>query len=85
MWVVTKEKANGAHDTLTIDVRDPAGNVLEELGTYSNLSESTTYRRHYFDMSAYRGKTIRIAFTSAPDRGAPTWFLLDDVELGARY
>jgi subtilisin family serine protease len=85
LWVVTKERAGSANDVLTIDVRDAAGNILEELGTYSNLSESNTYRRHQFDMSAYRGKTIRIGFTSAPDRGAPTWFLLDDVELGARY
>jgi hypothetical protein len=85
LWVVTKERGDAAHDVLKIDVRDAAGNVLEELGTYSNLSESETYRRRYFDMTAYRGKTIRVAFTSAPDRGAPTWFLLDDVELGARY
>ncbi len=83
--VVTKERGDTADDVLKVDVRDAAGKVLEELGTYSNLSESSTYRRRYFDMSAYRGKTIRVAFTSTRDRGAPTWFLLDDIELKARH
>lgn len=85
LWVVTKERGDAADDVLKVDVRDAAGNVLEELGRYSNLSESKTYRRRYFDMSAYRGKTIRVAFTSTRDRGASTWFLLDDIELNARH
>jgi hypothetical protein len=83
LWVVTRERGDDAHDVLRIDVRDAAGKVLEELGTYSNLSDSSTYRRRSFDMSAYRGKTIRVAFSSTRDHGAPTWFLLDDVELNA--
>ena len=85
LWVITKEHGDTADDVLKVDVRDVAGNVLEVLGTYSNLSESKTYRQHSFDMSAYRGKTIRVAFTSTADHGAPTSFLLDDVELNARH
>ena len=84
LWVVTKERGDRAEDVLRIEVRDVAGKVLEELGTYSNLSESSTYRHRRFDMSAYRGKTIRVAFVSTRDHGATTWFLLDDVELRAR-
>lgn len=85
LWVITKENDNTPDDVLKVDVRDAAGNVLQVLGTYSNLSESKTYRQHSFDMTAYRGKTIRVAFTSTADRGAPTWFLLDDVALNARH
>jgi hypothetical protein len=85
LWVVTKERGERADDVLVIDVRDAAGKVLEELGTYSNLSESTTYRQRQFDMTRYRGKTIRVAFTSKRDNGATTWFLLDDIELNARH
>jgi hypothetical protein len=84
LWVVTKERGDRAEDVLKIEVRDAAGKVLEVLGTYSNLSDSSTYRQRHFDMSAYRGKTIRVAFTSTRDHGATTWFLLDDVELRAR-
>jgi subtilisin family serine protease len=85
LWVVTKENDNTPDDVLKVEVRNAAGNVLQVLGTYSNLSESKTYRQHSFDLSAYRGKTIRVSFTSTADRGQPTRFLLDDVELNAQH
>lgn len=83
LWVVTAEHKMTADDVLTVEVRDAAGSVLETVGTFSNLDESSTYVRRQVDMTRYAGKTIRISFTSSADHGAPTWFLLDDVELSA--
>jgi hypothetical protein len=36
-----------------------------------------------FDLTRYRGATIRISFTGVQGHGPPTWFLLDDVALNA--
>ena len=83
LWVITAEHKGAADDLLTVEVRDAAGNLLETLGTLSNLDESSSYVQKNFDMSKYRGQTIRLAFKSNADNGAPTWFLLDDVELNA--
>ncbi len=81
LWIVTKDKKSSADDLIKVEIRDNAGNVLETLGTFSNLDASPGYLLRNFDASAYRGKTIRVAFTVAQDAGAPTWFLLDQVQL----
>lgn len=83
LWVVTTERADTPQDVLKVELRDADGNVLELLGTFSNRDESESYKRRYFDLSAYRGRTVRVGFTSTRDQGAPTWFLVDDVELNA--
>jgi subtilisin family serine protease len=81
LWVSTKNKKKSADEVLTVEIRDASGVLLETLGTYSNLDACATYVEREFDVSRYRGKTIRIAFTGVQDQGPPTWFLLDDVAL----
>ena len=60
---------------------DKNGVLLETVGTFSNLDESPTYIKRRFDVSRYRGATIRIAFKGVQHQGPPTWFLLDDAAL----
>ena len=79
--IVTKNPKRTADDVLTVEIRDSAGKLLETLGTYSNLDASPTYLLQRFDVSAYRGKSIRVSFTGIQSQGPPTWFLLDDVAL----
>jgi Subtilase family/Peptidase inhibitor I9 len=81
LWVVTKDKKPSANDVLTIEFRDGAGVLLETLGTFSNLDANPTYAQRRFDVTRYRGTTIRISFTGIQSQGPPTWFLLDDVGL----
>ncbi|HVS30061.1 MAG TPA: S8 family peptidase [Thermoanaerobaculia bacterium] len=81
LWVVTKNTKPVVNDTLTIEIRDPAGKLLETLATFSNVDASPTYGRRQFDVSRYRGASIRISFTAIQRPGPPTWFLLDDVNL----
>ncbi|HET7711608.1 MAG TPA: S8 family peptidase, partial [Thermoanaerobaculia bacterium] len=81
LWIVTQNKKSAATDKLTVEIRNAAGVVLETIGTFSNLDASPTYVNRRFDLSRYRGKTIRISFTGMPSPGAPTWFLIDDVSL----
>jgi len=81
LWIVTKGNKHSADDVLTVEIRNASGAVLETLGTFSNLDANATYTQRRFDVSRYRGATIRISFTGIQSQGPPTWFLLDDVGL----
>jgi subtilisin family serine protease len=81
LWVVTKDKKSQANDVLTVEIRDGNGALLETLGTFSNLDANPTYTQRRFDVTRYRGATIRVSFTGVQSQGPPTWFLLDDVGL----
>ena len=79
LWVVTKEHRDHAEDTLTVEIRDANGALLETLKTYSNLDANLMYTQRRLDVSRYRGRTIRVSFTAVQDHDKPTWFLIDDV------
>ena len=81
LWVYTKGQRPKVDSTLRAQIRDANGNVLETLGTYTNLDASTTYVQRIFDVTRYRGIPIRISFESIETNGPATWFLLDDTTL----
>lgn len=70
-----------AFDTLTVQVRDTSGNVLQTLATFSNLNAATGYQQHTFDLSSYIGKSIQIFMQGAEDFELQTSFVVDDVTL----
>ncbi len=79
LWIVTKDKKSSPNDVLSVEIRHKNGALLETLGTFSNVDACATYVRRSFDITRYRGATIRISFTGVQSQGPPTWFLLDDV------
>ncbi len=81
IWIVTKNKKSTASDLLTVEIRDRNGSLLQTLATYSNLDASPTYLKRTFDVTRYRGATIRVYFRADQNQGAPTYFLLDDAAL----
>jgi hypothetical protein len=81
LWIETKGKKPQASDTLKVEIRNAAGDVLETLATYSNLDGNETYTKRTLDVSKYAGKTIRISFTAVQGNGPSTYFLLDDAAL----
>lgn len=81
LWIVTKGNKKSADDVLSVEIRDRSGALLATLGTFSNLDANATYTQRTFDVSRYRGATIRISFTGIQHQGPPTWFFLDDVGL----
>jgi subtilisin family serine protease len=81
LWVVTKDKKLSADDVLTVEIRDRNGALLQTLGMFSNLDANPTYEQKRFDVTRYRGSSIRISFTGIQSQGPPTYFLLDDVGL----
>jgi subtilisin family serine protease len=70
-----------AYDKLAVQVRNSAGTVLATLATYSNLNKGTTYSEKSFDLSAYKGQTIRVHFNGTEDASLATSFFVDDTSL----
>ena len=73
-----------AYDTLKIQVRNGSNAVLTTLATYSNLNKGSSYVQRTFDVSAYKGQTIRIYFEGIEGTQVATSFLVDDVSLTTR-
>jgi uncharacterized membrane protein len=69
------------YDTLTVQVRDPSGNVLMTLATFSNLDHATGYQQHTFDLSPFIGKTIQVFMNGTEDFELQTSFVVDDVSV----
>ncbi|WNG38700.1 S8 family serine peptidase [Archangium violaceum] len=70
-----------AYDTLTVQVLNSSGTALATLATYSNLNKSSAYVQKSFDLSAYKGQTVRVYFKGEEDSAQKTSFFLDDTEL----
>ena len=71
---------NSPVDTLTLQVRDTNGVVLNTLHTYSNLDSIEAYFQYSYDMMPYKGKTVQIYFIEK-DNGLGASFLLDSFGL----
>jgi hypothetical protein len=70
-----------AYDTLQVQIRNSSGTVLNTLATYSNLNKGTSYISKSFDLSSYKGQTIRIYFLGTEGSVTATSFLIDDVSV----
>ncbi|GGO92009.1 M1 family aminopeptidase [Wenjunlia tyrosinilytica] len=64
-----------AYDKLTAKI---GGTTL---ATYSNLNKNTGYAQKSFDVSAFAGRTVAVAFTGTEDFSLQTSFVIDDVAL----
>jgi len=65
-------------DRLQVQIRNSSNTVLSTLATYSNLDETTGYVLKTFDISAFRGQTVRIYFLGTEDSSLQTSFVIDD-------
>ncbi|MFZ6743873.1 Ig-like domain-containing protein [Undibacterium sp. JH2W] len=73
-----------AYDTLKLQIQNSSGTVLATLATYSNLNKGSTYVNKSFDLSSYKGQTIRVYFVGVEGSMTATSFLLDDISLIAQ-
>ena len=70
-----------AYDTLKVQVRSSTGTVLATLATYSNLNKGSVFVERSFDLSAYKGQTVRVFFEGIEGSTVATSFVIDDVTL----
>jgi len=84
LWIDTAEVTPIPIDTLTVSVQDFQGAVLSTLAQFSNRDMTPGYVSQTYDLSDFRGKTIRIHFSGSENDGAPTAFLIDDAAVTVR-
>lgn len=73
-----------AYDTLSVQIRNSSGTLLQTLATYSNLNKNTGYALQTFDLSSYIGQTIRVYLTASEDSQKQTSFVVDDFALNVQ-
>ena len=73
-----------AFDTLKVQVRNSSNTVLATLATYSNLNKSTGYLLKTFNLTAYKGQTIRVYFLGVEDSSLQTSFVIDDTAVNVQ-
>ena len=67
-----------AFDRLQVQIRNSSNTVLTTLATYSNLNKTSGYVLKTFDVTAFKGQTVRIYFLGTEDSSLQTSFVIDD-------
>lgn len=87
LWlrVVSAETTTTAvYDNVKVQLRNTSNGLLSTLGTYSNLNKGSSYVQRSFDVTAYKGQTVRVYFEGIEGSQIATSFLIDDVSLLTR-
>jgi hypothetical protein len=74
----TSETATTVKDRLRVVITNTANQILTTLTTLSNLDANSSYVQKTFDLSAFKGQTIRIRFASQENATLQTSFVVDD-------
>ncbi len=84
LHIDTSETASKANDTMKLQICNSSGTVLSTLGAYTNLNAASGYTQKTFNLSSYKGQTIRVYFTATENSSKQTSFVLDDFSLIAK-
>lgn len=81
--VSTAETINRADDILEVRIYNSAGSFIGTLGTYDNRNNTggSYIQSSSYNLSAYKGQSIYIAFSVSTDSGRNTTFRVDDVSV----
>jgi subtilisin family serine protease len=77
----TAETGTTIYDRLQVQVSTNGGSTYTTLATYSNVNANSTYVQKTFDLSAYRGATVRVRLYATEDSSLQTSFVVDDTAL----
>lgn len=80
-WSISTNETSHPYDFLYVRVRNSRGVIQKTLQTLSDANHSSTWHSTTFNVIAYKGKTVQIAFVSTNDSSNPTNFFIDDVAL----
>ncbi|GAH75821.1 unnamed protein product, partial [marine sediment metagenome] len=81
--ITSEETGSTSYDVLNVTIKDSSGSYLATVAVLSNLNKSTlgSYKKITFDMTPYKGQTVRIHFLTTTDDYLHTVFRIDDVSL----
>lgn len=80
-WYVTTSESTHSFDFLYARVRTTGSSTLSTLQTLSDGSSTGSWHHATYNLLAYKGKTVQIAFVSTNNASRPTNFYIDDVSL----
>lgn len=84
LHIDTAEEGNTAYDTFQIQLLNAQGTVLKTLGNFSNLDAAGGFQKRTYDLSAYKGQTVKLQFKSVEDVSLQTSFVIDEVKCLAK-
>ena len=84
LHIETDETGNSASDTLDVQLRNADDLVLTTLATYSNLDKNNAYVQQSFDVTPYKGQTLRVTFKATSSSSNQTSFVVDDTALNIK-
>jgi subtilisin family serine protease len=73
-----------AYDNFRVQISTNGGSTYTTLATYSNLNENASYVQKTFDLSAYRGLSVRVRLYATEDSSLQTSFVVDDTALNVQ-
>ena len=74
----TSESGTLVKDRLRVLITNTAGQILSSLAILSNVDANNTYVQKTFDLSPFKGQTIRVLFRSQENASLQTSFVIDD-------
>jgi hypothetical protein len=80
-WYMTTKESTHPWDFLYTRIQNSSGTTLATLQTVNDGSTANTWVHASFDLTAYKGQTIRVAFVATTDRSQATTFFVDDVSV----
>lgn len=81
LHVSTEEPTTGVADQLRVRVRGANGGLIATLGVFSNLDAADGFRLRNFDLTQFRGRTVRISLEASETASNVTSFIVDDFAL----
>ena len=81
--ITSEETGSTAYDIINVTIQNSTGNYLATVKVLSNLNKSSlgSYKKITFDITPYKGQTVRIHFLATTDDYLQTVFRIDDVSL----
>ena len=80
----TETTTSIAYDTLRVQISTNGGSTYTTLATYSNLNKNSTYVQKSFDLTAYKGLSVRVRLYATEDSSLQTSFVVDDTALNVQ-
>jgi hypothetical protein len=80
-WYMTTAETSHPWDYLYTRILNTSGTTLATLQTLNDGSTANTWVHPSFDLTAYKGQTIRVYFRATNDSSLSTSFFVDDVSV----
>ena len=80
-WYMTTQETSHPWDFLYTRILNTSGTTLATLQTVNDGSTANTWTHPSFDITAYKGQTIRVTFRATTDSSLTTTFFVDDTSV----